>query len=137
MNNVHQLNPEITGRAWPVISNHLDRLFNNDPDMAPKVVFERILSGDWKLWTVWDENKTAIQAVIAVSINHTGTGNPFARVELMEGKKRTEWLPLLTDIENWAVDQGCDRMVAEVPKKFAPDMPDWRMRGVVMERFIA
>ena len=138
MDNVVQIKPDMTGRAWPVISDHLDRLFNNDPDMGPKVVFERILSGDWHLWTVWSEDKTSIQAVIAVSINNTGTGKPFARIELMEGnRQRSDWLPLLTEIENWAVDQGCNRVIAELPKYFARDMPDWRMRGVVMERFIA
>lgn len=138
MDNVVQIKPEITGRAWPVISDHLDRLFNNDPDMGPKVVFERILSGDWHLWTVWSEDKTSIQAVIAVSINTTGAGKPFARIELMEGSRdHKDWLPLLSEIEDWAVDQGCNRVIVDVPKKFVRDMSEWRIRSYVMERFIA
>jgi hypothetical protein len=113
--------------AGPLVKRAMDRTkLGNFEDVERDV-----LGGAQQLWLVW--NGTEIKAAVVtrlVCINH----ERICIIVACGGRDRTEWLPLIAGIEQFARDEGCTAMRIIGRKGWQRILADYRATYVVMDR---
>ena len=79
-------------------------------------------------WVAVDENGALM--AIAIGGIEEFPGSKMLRIYGLSGRDRQKWLPLRTEIEAWAVSQGCTKAVFLARKGYARDLPDYRLEHV-------
>lgn len=125
---------EEIGELWPTVRPLLVEALNyHTPGCAPFQVKANLENGEWRLLVVEDAGR-----VIAAGCLHI-VELPLTRqcrFELFGGERMAEWLPLLTDVEEWAISQGCTSFRLFGRRGWARILDDWRETAVVLEKDI-
>ena len=94
-------------------------------------IAEHVLDGRWQLWIVWDGR---IAAVLATELFTEDSGMKGARAVFVGGREMSKWAHLVTDLEDWARDNGAARFEMIISKGIARHFPDYRMPHVLLEK---
>lgn len=139
------LGPVLTGEACPMMVRQVPVPFLNLvwPHVAPWIaervvarsngefslegIAERLLTGEWQLWVVFDGS---YRAVLATELTKEG----IARVHFATGRGAEDWKHLIGEIEEWARDNGSSRLRMYARKGWAKHLPDFKMTHVVLEK---
>ncbi len=133
--NILPMEKEHLTTVWPTMHGlmgaYLDKAAGR---VRQEDVFNFIVEGEWNVWIVWDQKNETPKAFICVSIATEPSGKKSARIEMMIGEDRKQWLGYIPLIEEWALEQECDYIDMMVPKAFARDLPDYFMTHVFLQR---
>lgn len=91
----------------------------------------QILAGNALVWIAW--NGGSIQAAAATALNKIGR-ELICTIIACGGEDRNEWLPLITGIEAFAVNEGCEKTRIVGRKAWGRVLPDYREKCVVLEK---
>ena len=120
-------------QVWPDISSWISGVVErSDGRWSVELIAKQFLSGNWQLWVVWDGE--AVAAVIGTEIYVEGTGMNLARVVFTTGTGAAKWTHLLSDIEDWARDQGAVKLEMMARKGWAKHLPAYKMTHVLLEK---
>lgn len=92
-------------------------------------IAEKLLSGKWQLWVVWDGT---YRAVLATELTKEG----IARIHFATGKGASDWRHLIADIEDFAKANGCSRLSMLARKGWATHLKDFKLTHVLLEKDI-
>ena len=120
-------------QVWPDIASWISGVVErSDGRWSIELIAKQFLSGNWQLWVVWDGE--AVAAVIGTEIYVEGTGMNLARVVFTTGTGAAKWTHLLSDIEDWARDQGAVKLEMMARKGWAKHLPAYKMTHVLLEK---
>ena len=94
-------------------------------------IAERAMTGEWQLWVVWDGR---LSAVLATELFVEDNGEKNARAVFVGGREMAKWAHLVTDLEDWARDNGCKRFEMVISKGIARYFAEYRMSHVLLEK---
>lgn len=94
-------------------------------------MLDRFVRGDWQLWLVWDGRP---RAVVATELYLEMTGMKCGMIRFCTGSGAPEWSHLLSRIEDWAREEGCERLDMLARKGWAKHLPDYKMTHVELEK---
>jgi hypothetical protein len=103
--------PERMLEVWPSLLTCIRRFVNEFPEeTSEQHIIDQVLAGRRQLWVVYDEEdaKTALLAVLTESKTFDATGRTFVEIVGIGGERIREALPLIADIEQWAVEHGIE-----------------------------
>jgi hypothetical protein len=72
-----------------------------------------IKDGKLQLWIIWDEKKNTVEEQfngLVLSQIIQRSIKKVLHLPMVTGKNRQQWQDLIVNIENFAIDQGCDCM---------------------------
>lgn len=96
-------------------------------------MLDRISRQDWQLWMVWDGTP---RAVVLTELYRDISGLMCCMVRACTGHGAKDWTPLLSQIEDWARENGCQRMDMLARKGWARHLPDYKMSHVFLEKVL-
>ena len=90
--------PTLVADVWPLITEHIDSVVvRSRGRYSRKGVVERLLSGDWLLWLVWDGS---IKGVLATELYYDVSGDKVCSIRFCTGADAKAWVHLIDHIEN-------------------------------------
>ena len=90
-----------------------------------------IINGSWKLWVIFEGDEVLAVATAEI-IDHPqlrvlhGTG--------IAGRNRKKWVHLLSVVEDWAREQGCNAIQLSTRAGFGKDLPNYTATHVLFEK---
>lgn len=106
------------GLIWPVVLPTLEGVCKRHPYYhSPESLYQSFVDGRSQLWVVVDDDKEEkLRAVFATQIYRTDVDCQVCSIVLCassNGSKSTEWVDLISEVEEWGRSQGCERMRLE------------------------
>lgn len=91
---------------WGAVAQELDRaLAKADGEMNALDVFAMLMSGQMQLWCAHEGENPLAYAVTSVE-NYPQ--QRAARIHILVGERKSDWLPFIKKLEHWAISCGCD-----------------------------
>ena len=94
-------------------------------------MLQRFATKDWILWIVWDGS---VRAVLATELYHDISGMLCCTIRFATGKGAAGWTHLLSEIEDWARANGCQRLDMLARKGWAKHLPEYTMSHIMLEK---
>lgn len=123
---------------WPIVRPILARACAPAPfgDAAPEDYLPALRDCRSQLWVAW-RPPMRIDGALVTSIEQHRTGQKTCRLALVAGAEMTAWLPLMPQLEEWALAQGCVRMEAKDGRPgWQRVMRGWRLKTITLERML-
>lgn len=96
-----------------------------------KSIEDAVLSGASLVWIAWDGEK--IKAAAATELTATDT-DKFCVLTACGGEDMSEWLPLLSQIETYAKDEGCKALRIFGRRGWLRALDGYRETAIVIEK---
>lgn len=129
---VRQIPPAWLHLYWPRILPDVEAVIARNADRwSVQTIAEKLITGEWQTWIVWNGT---IQAIVATELFHEPTGLKAARAVFVSGRDMKTWTHLISDLEDWARDQGCARFDMIIAKGLARQFPEYRLTHVLLEK---
>lgn len=126
---------EEVNELWPVVRPFLmSALQYERPGYTPAQLKEFMTSGEFRLLVVEDAGKVVAAGALRV-VDH-----PLFReciFQLFGGNGLVNFIHLLRDVEEWALEQGCDSFRIVGRKGWARALTGWHEVGVVLNKRLA
>lgn len=94
----------------------------------------KIFNEDWQLWAVLIGDH--LQALIGTELSVELSGNRCASIVFGVGDDPKTWVGIITQLEEWAKTQGCNRMEVWARKGWAKYLDEYKLTHVMLERAI-
>ena len=127
--------PEAVPQVWNLLQAEIASIAERSHgrltvDSIRQAVMEPDMDGGYRMlaWVAVDENGALL--AIAIGGIETFPAAKMFRLYGVSGRERRRWLPLLSEIENWARGQGCTHAILWARKGYARDLPDYRLEHV-------
>ena len=121
--------------VWPMIIRWLEPAIDRSGGLSSAdALLDNIVAGNNQLWVLWDEKEDTTCAAGVTQILTYPTGIKVADIVSFGGRERKKWLHLFSEVEAWAMQQGCDRIRIITRKGWARDLKDYKMTSVVLEK---
>ena len=115
-----------------MVAAHIDSVvMRSRGRYSRKGVVERLLSGDWQLWLVWDGS---VKGTLATELYFDVSGDKACTIRFCTGADAKDWVRLIDHIESWARAEGCKRMAMQARKGWAKHLTDYKLTHVVLEK---
>ena len=98
--------------SWPVLAELIEKAASTQVEWTLAGIVRRVMSGEWRLWMAWDDEAHQTKALMAVRIGETDAGERHCEVSFCVGDDMASgWPALVSNIEEWAKQNNCKRMV--------------------------
>jgi len=132
---VRQIPPHWLRFFWPQLLPDFERVVERVRGRwTLETIAKQIINGDWQLWLVWDGT---LKAAVATELYHEDSGMKAARAVFVAGSEMKSWAHLITDLEDWARQNGAQRFDMIIAKGLARHFPEYRMSHVLLEKDLA
>jgi hypothetical protein len=119
--------------VWPYVQLRLMNMADRSRgEMTIRTIAYRIGTGHWQLWLVTEGKEVA--GCVITEIGAADSGMKICTVKACIGEDATRWLHLLSEIEEWARANGCQRINAWARRGWAKRLPHYEMTHVLLER---
>lgn len=127
--------PEEVRKIWPgPVHDMIDAGFAAFDVPMPADILEQMKYGTRLLWVAVDDDTTIIAA--ALTQLFPMRSGLVCKVLECGGDHMREWIGLRVEIEQYARDEGCARVLIEGRPGWARMLPDYAMIGVTLEKRI-
>lgn len=92
----------------------------------------RITSGEVVLWAIVKDQQ--VRGVVGTEFVESPTGLRSLVIRYCVGKKLVDWIHLVDVLEDYAVNNGCQKIETWARKGWAKHLPDYRMTHVLLEK---
>ncbi len=106
--------PERMADIWPSVLFCLRKFVSEFPtEFSENHLINEVVAGRKLLWIVWDENRPerAVLTVLTETKRNDATGALFVEITAIGGERIREALPLLSEIEDWAMRNGASETI--------------------------
>lgn len=114
-------------KFWPHIEGMLADALQDSSWTLDEVAYG-LGAKEMQLWLATSPG-LGIEAVAVTRITDRGCS-----VCALTGEEPDRWLHLLSQIEDWAREHGCDRSYFEARRGFERKLPDYRVTRILMEK---
>ena len=130
------VDPERVRHIWPWAKRLINAAITKTDLCSTKDIEHEVLAGRHLLWLAWDRSLEADSAIAAAATTRlTDTGNrKTCEIVACGGSDRDKWLPLLKQIEDYAMNEGCSstRIIGRVGWERVLD--GYRREYVILEK---
>jgi hypothetical protein len=124
--------PDLVGKAWPLAVDYLETAYATglgDEDLdTTKAELDKGLQ---LLWLVWDGHEVLAAATTKL------VSTPSAKLCIITscgGKQLSRWKYFIADLEQYARNEGCDKLRITGRKGWARILPEYRTPWVCIEK---
>lgn len=115
---------ELAKPIWPAVESYIEKSCNLSNGLhTPESTFMRVESGLCHLW-IGFEGKVP-KLICTASPLMLPDGRAAMMIELVGGQEPTEFFAIKDEIEKWARDAGCCRMIFLCPQAWKKLLPDY------------
>lgn len=90
-----------------------------------------LVRGECQLWIIGDDQPCGI---VVTELYFASSGAKVAAILGATGEGYKGWLHLISDLEAWAVAEGCVKLEAWARKGWARKLTDYKMTHVMLEK---
>jgi hypothetical protein len=112
--------------VWPLVEPFISAAAERG-EYSSELLWSWATSGEAQLWMAWSDHCEAA----AVTTRLPGD---ICLIAALGGKESGRWMPLLSDLEAWAKQQGCIAMRAWARKGWARKLKDYEMSRVILDK---
>lgn len=118
--------------VWPHVGGMIKSVVDRSKgDWTIDGIVDRLLSGDWQLWVIYDGQ---FRAVIATELFLEMSGRKAARTVFATGLGAKQWVHFQTELESWAQSMGCEKYTSLARKGWARYLTDYKITHVLLEK---
>jgi hypothetical protein len=137
--NLARIPSDFVDAVWPSVEGFLLRSYRKSDQNIPITLRDDLRKGSRQLWvlTVFGSSPTSSDVTIVAA----GVTSIFAlrsglalKIEHLGGGSLRNWLHLLKDLEAYARDRGCKKLMWEGRDGWKKLFPDYHVSAVVMEK---
>ena len=125
------VDPKRAHEIWPTVAPLIREAMARAAMSEFATVEHNIRNGDALLWLAWDGEQIRAAAVTEL---HRINGRKFCLIVACGGRERERWLSLISDLEQFARDEGCDAMRICGRRGWTRVLPDYRATRVILEK---
>ncbi len=122
--------PEMVPNVWPHVKPFIDSALKYG-DVTMQEIEGELSSGASLLWIVWDGTKPLAGVVTKLKPGRNGSA---CHIKACGGKQMSDWIGLVSLIEEYAFAEGCARVVAEGRIGWERVLKDYTKVRVVLEK---
>lgn len=126
------VDPKRAGEIWPAAEPFIVSAYKDSDQDVPANILADLRSARRVLWLAVDETETIIAAMLT-QLFPMASGK-MCRMQECGGERMQEWKHLRRRIEDYARDEGCDRVMLEGRPGWQRMLPDYAQVGVVLEK---
>jgi hypothetical protein len=104
--------PSTVRHVWPMVHKMIDRAYREIDTDTPVDLFAKLVAERMLLWLVTDDASDLLYAFIT-ELYLRRSGTKVCRLVAGAGERMNEWLFLQQQLEQYAKDEGCSKIVAE------------------------
>lgn len=124
--------PQHLGEVFPLVRPLMESVAERSKGRwSVPGMLERIATGDWLLWIVWDGS---VRAIVGTELYLDVSGMKCCMIRFATGREASGWTHLLDEIEEFARAEGCGRIDMIARKGWAKHLPAYRMSHVFLEK---
>lgn len=130
------VSPEALPQIWGRFG--VGQMFRDHEDIAgghwtTDFLYSEIERGAQQLWVIAGQDET-IKAALVTDISPYRNGFKTCMVTVIVGKEPRSWIALRGELEQWAKEQGCEKieMIGRVGWKRI--IPDWKPTHIFFEK---
>lgn len=119
--------------AWQFIQPFAEQIAGRFPEEWPvPVILAAAGAEELLLWIIWDEHSRKPFGCVATRVITKASGKRVLDIAWTAGEQRNLWLPLLSTLEQWARDHGCEGVEFLGRWGWSPDLPDYRCQKMAV-----
>lgn len=119
-------------KIWGVAQALLQRSYEHSELEMPPTLFAELCWDKRKLWLIVEREEEIVGAVLTAMYDLKG--GRMLKIEHLAGERLMEWIHLRSEIERFAKDHGCDKVLSEARPGWVPLLPDYRTTAVIVEK---
>ena len=123
--------PARVREIWPCVAELIRRAMARGGFSDFAEVERDLHGGRSLLWLVWDGEK--ICAAVVTELRRAN-GKKFCTIVACAGAERERWLPLIGELEAFAMAEGCSAMKIIGRCGWTRALPGYRIKSVVLEK---
>jgi len=117
---------------WPIVRPFLERSYAKANQDIPETVLDDLRADRRRLWVVVVGSDEIIAAG-TTALYQMKTGK-MCKIEHFGGMGMNFWLDQLAVIEQYAREQGCDRVMFEGRRGWGRKLVDYQQTAVILEK---
>jgi hypothetical protein len=125
------IDPAQVHEFWPHAASLIKAAMEKGRLSSYAEVEHAVRNGNALLWLAWNGEK--IKAAAVTELTHAN-GEKFCTIVACGGRDRSQWLPLLVDLEAYGRTQGCNAMRIYGRRGWRKLLPDYRTTRVLLEK---
>lgn len=134
---LHLIEPEFVAdfldglKIWERLESELWR---SGGRLTAKTLREQLDSGRARLWLVVENDKKVCAAFATEASPYSDDGPLVLTIQHLVGEKMTRWISLIAGVEEWAREQGCEKIEAHGRRGWRHALPGWKEAMTVIEK---
>ena len=121
----------LVDQHWQEVEGYVQKACKRGPlDGTPDEYKTNCERGFNQLWLVRHPNTNTCGAIV------TGISSGVLEGLIVAGDDMPEWIHLLSQIEDWAREQGCSKVRAYTRKGMTKRMTTYSTRGIIIEKVL-
>ena len=122
------LPPEKLEEVWPLIEGYARQMADRMPDDWPVEEIKRASAErEITLWLVWEPETKRHHALAATCVARRPSGKRILVIEFCAGHDSERWVHLISDLEKFGRDNGCERIELRGRSGWARRLPEYRL----------
>ena len=127
--------PHEVEKAWTKVQPFAAQIESRfKEDWPQRVTYEAALARELQLWIIWDETNREILGVVGTRIVTRPSGKRKLDIPWAAGKRREDWLHLLSQIEEYGAAEGCEEVEFTARWGWQPNLPDYACERLAIFR---
>lgn len=125
--------PEMVAEVWPFVGQFIVSAAVRGGGLHLPEVIERLPDARALLWVIEEDGAFVAALITQVEAGDDGT---CCRIVALGGSGASDWVHLISQIEDYARDEGCVRVRFEGRHGWRRHLPDYRVPRAVFEKDI-
>ncbi len=129
---LQQIPARVVGEVVPLVLPLLEAIVaRSDGRYSVPGMLEQFARENWQLWIVWDGS---VRAIVATELYFDVSKMKCCTIRFATGRGAAGWSPLISQIEDWARDEGCVKIDMTARKGWARHLPAYKLSHVFLEK---
>lgn len=115
--------------AWPLLAPFVEQMAARFPDDWPvRETWRKGLTGELAFWVIWEPDEKKAYGVCGTRLGEKPSGKKVLVIELVSGAEHTRWTHLISELEDYATANGCQRVEIHGRGGWARSLPGYRFQ---------
>lgn len=126
----------VIDKVWPVVAPFLSKAAEHSRGThSVECDRQRVKANAAQLWViVLDEKPHTVVAAGITSITEYPNGKRAVMIESLGGENMADWFSLKDEIEQWALQNGCDLAFCWARRAWAKRLPDYHLSCYILAK---
>lgn len=97
--------------AWPLLAPFVEQMAERFPDDWPvRETWRQGIEGILSFWVIWEPEERKAYGVVGTRLGEKVSGKRVLSIEIVGGEDHKRWVHLISDLEDYAKANGCQRV---------------------------